>query len=125
MSLCGMPYEDYGGDVEPCECWREWKVKARKPHPCEECGGTIAAGEVYGKATALVDGSWRDWRRCAACLILAELVATLTGACPLWGGLAESCESCNEEYGAYDDESDTWVPAVPDPVNHRRAWEAA
>lgn len=113
--LCGMPYED-GDDYSTL--WREGKHRARIEHVCEDCGCTIPVGEEYGKATALYDGEWTDWKRCAACLLLAEMVATVTGACPLWGGLSESVGYANEYERA-------GKKPLPDPSENRRMWEAA
>lgn len=70
MSLCGMPYEE--ADDEYATVWSEKRIKCRKPHKCCECGVTIQPG-------------WWHMYRCAACLLLSELVATLTGECALWG----------------------------------------
>jgi hypothetical protein len=116
-----MPYEecdDYSA------IWREAKVKARKEHRCEECREPIPPGMEYGKATSLYDGRWDTLRRCAACLILAEWIATVTGYCPLWGGLDVSVGYANDEHETYDEELDEYVKPFPDPLTHRRRWDA-
>ena len=109
MTLCGMPYEDPGYDCEPVELWEEKLVTARKRWGCEECGATIEPGEKHGRAKGLYDGDWFTLRRCQACLVLAELVATVTGECAQWGRLHE-----------YIEEADEWFPS---PHEHREQWE--
>lgn len=122
--LCSMPYEDHG---ELTDCWDERRVKARKRHTCYECSQPIEPGMVYGRAKGLVDHQWSEWRRCPACLILAEWVATVTGQCPLWGGLGESVDYANEagDHVTYDEGLDEFVGQIPGPREHRRQWEAA
>ena len=113
-TICGMPYEE--GDGENwCSFWREKKVKARKEHRCEECGSKIHVGEEHGFATGCYDGRFDCWRRCAACLILAEMAGTIAGACALWGGLDYQIEELN------------WGRDKPLPTarEHRKLWEAA
>lgn len=112
-TLCGMPYEE----GEYCQLWHEKRVRARKPHRCYECGGDIPVGMVHGRATGLYDGSWGTWRRCAACLILAERVATQFGECALWGGL--------DEYISYRNDDLPEEEEIPSPKEHRAIWEAA
>lgn len=126
-TLCPYPYEDNDWG-EPTSIWREKKVKARKEHACDECGGSILPGQTYGRADALCDGDgWRSWKRCPACLILAELVATATEECPLWGGLGESVEYANDtmEGVRYNEETGEYEGRLPSPWEHRKQWEAA
>lgn len=113
-NLCGMPYEEGGGYST---LWNEKRVRVRKEHRCCECEATIALGEQAGKFDELYDGSWSTWYRCAACLVLAELVATLNGECPLMEGLSESVANYN--WGRADEDH------LPDPVDHRAAWRLA
>lgn len=125
-TLCSMPYEDSGyGEV--AELWTEKRVKARKRHGCCECGQPIEPGMVYGQATYLYYGRWYTSRRCPACMILAEMVATITGACPLWEGLGESVDYANDSgnHVTYDEERDELVGKLPSPREHRAQWEAA
>lgn len=115
-TLCGMPYED----CDDCSTlWKEKRVKVRVAHVCEECRVAIPVGEECGKADSLYDGSWDTLYRCASCLILAELAATLTGECALWGGLSEYIANF-EDYTGEDVLSD-----LPTPVQHRKLWESA
>lgn len=108
---CAYDYEP--GD-EYCDLFEERAVVARKNHRCEECGATIQKGEKHEVAKGLYEGQWSEARRCPACVILAELVATLNEACPLWGGLDASVDLARDE--GHD---------VPTPQEHRKQWEAA
>jgi hypothetical protein len=115
-----MPYEE----CDEATIWRESKVRARKEHRCCECGEPIPPGMEYGRATSLYEGGWSTHSRCSACLILAEWVATVTGYCPLWCGLCESVDNANDEHETYDEELDEYVQPFPDPLTHRRRWDA-
>lgn len=96
-TICPYPYEEFD-EGEPCACFEEKKVKARKEHRCDECYATIRPGETYGRATAVIQGcGWETWCRCPSCLILAEMVATYQEACPLWGTLDASVDNVNYE----------------------------
>lgn len=61
-------------DLEMPECFRRSTPKARKPHRCCECRGTIAVGEVYEVAS----GVWPDgparFKTCADCARIREVV---------------------------------------------------
>lgn len=108
MSLCAYEYPDWGGEY--AEVWREGIVQARKEHTCCECSAVIQPGERYGQATAISRAEGLEvYRRCPACLILAELVATLTEYCPLWGALDIEVDGLD----------------LPSPHEHRQQWEAA
>lgn len=111
-TLCGMPYPD-GGDESTI--WREKRVKTRKAHNCYDCNVEIPIGEAAGCAESLYDGSWSSLYRCASCLMLAEMAATLAGVCAWWGGLDEAISelrSCG-----HDD--------LPTPREYRKTWELA
>ncbi len=41
---------------------------ARKPHHCEECGETIAAGTKYELYKSLFDGAWSTTKTCLSCV---------------------------------------------------------
>lgn len=116
-TLCGMPYESDQGDGEPCECYREKRVRVRKRHVCIECASKIEPGETAGHSTGVVpsDGFWFSDYRCAACLILAERAATLIGECAHWG-----------ELEGYIMDRRGWVlpEDFPTPQEHRKLWEA-
>lgn len=114
MTLCGMPYEEHD---DYSILWDERVVRARKKHRCDECGSAIEPRERYGRAKALGDGCWNSWARCGSCLVLAELVGTLTGECGLWGGLCDYIDRENEER--------QWKGEEPilDPVENRALWD--
>lgn len=91
-----MSYED--GDGEYCAIWEERWVRGRKSHRCCECGGKITVGERHGYGKGLMAGEgWQTFRRCAACMMLAEQVAQINGACPVWGGLDMSADDAGLE----------------------------
>jgi hypothetical protein len=108
-----MPYEE-GADDYPCSYWNEKRVRIRKAHRCCECSVEIPVGEMVGRAKSVYDGKWYASYRCAACLILAELAATIEGECALWGGLADFIDNLN--WGR--------EKSLPYPVKHRKLWEA-
>ncbi len=115
MTLC--PHFDYEQVDDPSDVWEEKEVRARKEHTCCECGKSINPGEQYGLAKSPFDGSWSTFRRCPACLILAEMVATMSEACPLWGGLSEAVDYANEELAV-------GVRPILGPFEHRILWES-
>ena len=41
--------------------------RARKPHRCYECRGTIAKGESYNSHEGLWDGRWSTYKVCLDC----------------------------------------------------------
>lgn len=116
-TLCSAPYEDPGGEY--ADLWSEKMVTARKDHSCiEACGGKVKAGEEYGRASYLYDGSWDSIARCHSCVILAEMVGTVHGECAQWGHLDEYIEMVN------DDRRYKHKKLFPSPANHRKTWEA-
>lgn len=89
---CRYGYEDCD---EYSAIWRESRVaKTRKPHRCYECGDAIPAGSSCCAAfwAGGSSGGPVTAYRCFACAALAELVAEINKACPLWGGLRESAQ---------------------------------
>lgn len=120
-----MPYEDNDWHDSPA-VWEERRLRARKRYGCDECGGTIEPGMTYGRAKAVYDGDWHTWRRCPSCMILSEMVGTLMGECPLWGGLDESVRHANEvgDFVSYDEGRDEFTGELPDPRTYRQVWEA-
>ena len=66
MSDCDLCFHDYDyGDS--ADCYRVLMRKARKPHKCEECGGTIPARAEYEYASGVHDGSAFSVKTCAGC----------------------------------------------------------
>lgn len=80
MCSCDGPYPDIYDSVVR---------KAAKPHQCSECGEPIAAGEYYESVSGLWDGSWRNYKTCARCVRLRDLIATESDCCFSHGGLHE------------------------------------
>ncbi len=54
-------------DLEPCKVFDEHHRKARKPHECSCCYGTIKAGDRYLVHFSVFDGSANANKMCAAC----------------------------------------------------------
>lgn len=74
----------------PADVWNEGRINAtRKEHRCGECGEMIPSGTRCCYASWLYDGRWTTVRRCLKCSFVAEAISTITGTCPLWGGLMD------------------------------------
>ncbi len=54
-------------DLEPCEVWRETERKARKPHRCSCCRGTIPAGDEYLVHFSVFQGDATSEKMCLPC----------------------------------------------------------
>lgn len=122
MSLCSGYYPDDSGDYG--ELWREgWVMAARKEHKCIECGRAIGKGERYAFAKQLFCGSWEIYRRCLACQTYAEVFATLTNICLLWGGIHEEAEY-GDEFVEWNDEGEP-VRIVPTYEEFLDEWNSA
>jgi hypothetical protein len=67
-----MTYDCYC-DGDPPEFICERRVKARKPHHCDECGVTIQPGEEYETVVGKWDGSMGFHKTCIRCLELLVL----------------------------------------------------
>lgn len=80
-------------DAEPPVVWRESKPKARKPHCCCECNGTIQPGERYSFFEGLWDGRFSNYRTCLDCEELRKQIMLSTrdpyDPGPAFGGLCE------------------------------------
>jgi hypothetical protein len=95
---CHLGYED----CDSALLWSEGRVTAtKKPHKCYECHDEIPAGSRCCKASWMQARGerWTTAYRCATCAALAEYVALTNGACPLWGGLSESCDGAGVDWG--------------------------
>lgn len=100
MTTCGCNY-GYDGDydLDPADIWEEGRVqKSRKPHRCSECGDPIPPGSRYCYARMLAEGEWTSFARCLTCAALAELYATTTKTCPVWGWLKDSVEDAGIDW---------------------------
>lgn len=53
--------------TEHCEVGIWHTPKARKPHRCDECYGTIQPGETYRKCTGVFDGAGFTHKMCNDC----------------------------------------------------------
>lgn len=89
MSLCECDYD-------PCEVYRETSPRARRPHRCNDCGGTIEPGEHYTRIFTLHEGEPNAYKRCADCAyLIAEVGREWMSECGGWsciyaGDLPES-----------------------------------
>lgn len=54
-------------NYEPAQVCAEKIPKARKPHLCCECAGTIEPGDHYHVFTILYDDRWNRWTMCRRC----------------------------------------------------------
>lgn len=88
--------ETYSEIDAPCVGWEEKVVVARKNHRCTECNAPIAPGERYGRASGVVvpgfdaDPGPRTWKRCMACVVLADRLQTEFELCIPWGTLLQA-----------------------------------
>jgi predicted RNA-binding Zn-ribbon protein involved in translation (DUF1610 family) len=97
-------------DYDPATVWDEQAVRARRPHECMECSGTIKPGEDYVRVGCLFEGSWSTLIRCAPCDFLADAIETLECGDEgqiLFGGLGE--EIANLGQGDYNEETDEYA----------------
>jgi len=84
----------------PADVWREGRTnRTAKDHRCCECSVTIPAGSRCCFVASLYDGRWMTQRRCLTCSFLAEEIATVTGVCPVWGGLLDYVSDSGFESG--------------------------
>ncbi len=49
-------------------------ILGRRPHDCYECGARIAAGMPHELTKGLWDGCWAQFRVCASCVSLRDVV---------------------------------------------------
>lgn len=86
--------------TETCEVAIWHMCKARKPHRCQECYGTIQPGEKYHKITGVFDGSGFTHKICADCqLLINELNEGKAFEDTVWfGGLCEFASEEGDEY---------------------------
>ena len=64
--------------------------KAAKPHQCSECHQQIIAGQYYESASGLWDGRWSNYKTCARCAQLRDLITEESDCyCFSHGGLHE------------------------------------
>lgn len=93
MSACQCSYGYEDSDDGYAEFARVRRVaRTRKDHQCLECGAVIPSGSHCCNAFWVGGGEVCNAYRCPTCAALAELVAEINKACPLWGGLRDSCD---------------------------------
>ena len=99
---------------EYCEVWRQTTRKARKPHRCYECGGTIQPGETYEYVSYIFDHSPGSYHLCNKCENVREHIKHIEegrgchgseAICPV-GGLRDAIWEDHDHYGLMADEDD-------------------
>jgi hypothetical protein len=101
-------------DCDMATVWTEsWRV-ARKPWTCEECARTISAGESYRYVSALFDGHWGSYRRCAHCMAAGAWMGEVCGGYPIGMLREELTEHWHEGYRS--------VPFARLIVGQKRQW---
>lgn len=86
-------------DGEPCICYSNRKIPARKTWTCEECKHPIVAGEVYHRIIYLWEGEWCTHTICVCCenARCAIAAAAGSGMCIMFGSLWEVAEYLIED----------------------------
>lgn len=69
MSDCGVCLGSYDGD---CEFYSARNRIARKPHVCEECGGSIVPGQPYEYVWGKCEGIFWTAKTCLVCAEIAK-----------------------------------------------------
>lgn len=93
---------DCSCDGEPAEIYNAARHKAKKAYCCDECGGPIAAGETYERASMLYDGCWSDFMTCADCLSIRDYVLiNIPCFCWLHGDMLSHAFYTVQEAAAY------------------------
>jgi hypothetical protein len=88
--MCGC------SDGEPAVVYRAKLVTVRKPHECNECSRTIAAGELAERVTALweVGGTWDLLYTCRKCRAIREAWHDVEGCWAPVGALRDEVFEC-------------------------------
>lgn len=96
-TVCSDAYAEFSTST-----WR----KARKPHRCDECYGTIAKGDRYERTFGKFEGDWFVNALCAKCSRMWSVHFTATRAIkedcsPPLGELREAIGECSRENPEY------------------------
>jgi hypothetical protein len=97
-------------DLEPCSVWNEAFPKARIPHRCAACRGTIPVGERHLRLGMMFEGEWSAERACMSCWNDIEEFGSADGhmkCAP--SGFSEVLSECVEK--VYDEATDENIPA--------------
>lgn len=65
---------DCSCDYDPADFYCASIRKARKPHKCEECSGSILPGEQYEDVRGAWDGNLSQFKTCSRCVDLRTWV---------------------------------------------------
>lgn len=90
---CDVVLTDYDGDM--ASVYHEHIVRARTPHTCGECGGTIPAGDRYERisglwyAGAAGEEEWSVYRHCLPCSEVSREFSDSRCFGNLWDGMEE------------------------------------
>jgi hypothetical protein len=63
-------------DYEPASAYASTRPIARKAHRCYECGGNIAPGDRYERASGIWEQQPQNFKTCVHCLAMRDLVAS-------------------------------------------------
>ena len=89
---------DCSCDYEPWTFYHAKRVKARKPHVCDECQREIASGERYETASGLWDGNLDTFRTCRRCFDVREFMrASVPCFCWAHGMVLDDALECARE----------------------------
>lgn len=84
-------YDACSCDYDPPQFHHRELRKARKPHECYECRGTIPAGETYEHVRGKWDYDVRTFKTCGLCLELRQwAVISVPCFCFAYGDLHEN-----------------------------------
>lgn len=74
-------------------------AKARTPHKCTECWGTIQPGEPYERVSGVWDGDFKTFRTCSRCVNLRDAVDVLFPCmCWTYGNVIQDTREKISEY---------------------------
>lgn len=94
---------DYDGN---CEVYHQKVVKGRKDHRCEECNQVMPKGTLHIFVKSLYDAHWSEYRCCARCHFIREIIVQQE--------IAEGCQGneaspyCGELKNIWNDGEYAW-----------------
>lgn len=86
-------YDECYCDYDPPAFYKEEIRRARKPHKCDECGGTISVGEQYEHVWGKWEGYVAHIDTCERCRDIYQWTRNnVPCVCKVHGNLIEECE---------------------------------
>lgn len=104
--MCDINFDNF----ERCSVWTESLInRARKPHHCDMCGGTVSPGSPYIKHFSVFEGYKTSEKRCLPCdtITCAFRREHRIGFPP--SGMREMIVECLQEDQVYDENIDDYV----------------